>query len=87
MNNAQEKFLQAVKETICILDEHQYDGGEVTIKHFDEYKTTCFSFRCYRCGKYVTYAIRDSDLCYTYPIEMKLEFDNKENTKWPNFIR
>ena len=75
MVNAQEKFLQAVKETICALDEHKYDGGKVTTEHLQEYKTTCFSFRCSRCGKYVTYAIKDSDLCYTYPLEMEFDFN------------
>ena len=75
MYNDKEKFLQSVKETICVLDGHKYDGGEVTTEHIQEYQTTCFSFRCSRCEKYVTYAIKDSDLSYTYPIEMELDFN------------
>ena len=74
MLNTKEKFLQAVKETICALDEHKYDGGEVRTEHFQEYQTTCFSFRCARCEKYVTYAIKDSDLSYTYPLDISFEF-------------
>ena len=75
MCDHKEKFLQAVKETICELDGHKYTGGEVTTEHIQEYQTTCFSFRCSRCEKYVTYAIKDSDLCCTYPIEMEFDFD------------
>ena len=76
MSNSQEKFLQAVKETVCILDGHKYTGGDVTTEHIDEYRTTCFSFKCARCEKYVTYAIKDDDLNHTYPIEMELKFDD-----------
>ena len=75
MYDEKEKYLQAVKETICALDEHKYDGGDVTTEHFQEHKVTCFSFRCSRCGKYVTYAIKDSDLCCTYTIEMEFDFN------------
>jgi len=74
MNDAKENFLQAVKEIICILDGHKYDGGDIREDHLDEYKTTCFTFKCTRCGKYVTYAVKDSILSYTYPIEMELKF-------------
>ena len=76
MNDAKENFLQAVKETICILDGHKYDGGDVRTEHIDEYETTCFIFKCARCGYYVACAIKDNDLCYTYPIEMELKFDD-----------
>ena len=75
MNNAQEKFLQAIKETICALDGHKYDGGDVKTEHIQEYQTTCFIFKCARCGNYVACAIKDSDLSYTYPIEMEFKFN------------
>lgn len=76
MLSSGEKFLQAVKETICALDEHQCDGRDVNVEHIDECAATCFSFKCTRCDKYVTYAIKDEDLNYTYPIEMELKFDD-----------
>ena len=77
MSGSQEKFLQAVKETICELDGHKYAGGDVKTEHIPEYETTCFIFKCARCEKYVTYAINDRDLCHTYPIEMEFEFDTR----------
>lgn len=70
-----EKFLQTLKETICELDGHKYDGGEVKTEHLEEYHTTCFTFKCARCSKYATYAIKDSDLSYTYPIEIEFDFN------------
>lgn len=72
---SKEQFLQAVKETICALDGHEYAGGEVTTEHFAEYRATCFSFMCSRCEKYVTYAIKDSDLYCAYPIETEFDFN------------
>ena len=75
MDTSKEKFLQAVKETICVLDGHKYDGGDIREDHLDEYETTCFTSRCTRCGKYITYAIKDEDLNYIYPIEMGFKFD------------
>ena len=78
MSTSKEKFLQSVKETICILDEHQYDGGDVKTEHIDECAVTCFTFKCARCGKYVTYAAKDSVLSYTYPIEMELNFNERK---------
>jgi hypothetical protein len=77
MIDYKEKLLLAIKETICTLNGHEYGGGDVREDHLSEYKTTCFTFKCARCGKYVTYAIKDSDLYYTYPIEMELKLDGK----------
>lgn len=71
-----EKFLQAVKDTICELDGHKYDGGDINTEHIQEYETTCFIFKCARCEKYVAYAIKDSDLCCTYPIEIGFDFSD-----------
>ena len=76
---SKEKFLQAVKETICVLDGHKYDGGDIREDHLDELTTTCFTFKCSRCNKYVTYAIKDSDLSHTYPLEMELDFNGRKN--------
>ena len=70
-----EKLIQAIKETICELDGHKYDGGEIKTENIQECGATCFIFKCARCEKYVAYAIKDSDLSYTYPVEMKLDFD------------
>ena len=78
MDVAKEKFLQAVKETICELDGHEYTGGDVKIEHLEEYETTCFIFKCSRCGNYVACAIKDSDLVYTYPIEMEFDFSERK---------
>ena len=75
MVDTKEKFLQSVKETICVLNGHKYDGGDVKTEHIQEYQTTCFIFKCARCGNYVACAIKDSDLCYTYPVEMELMFN------------
>jgi hypothetical protein len=75
MSTSKENFLQTVKETICILDAHQYDGRDIKTEHIDECAVTCFTFKCTRCGKYVTYAIKDSVLNCTYPMEMELKFD------------
>lgn len=76
MSNAGEKFIQAVKETMCMLDGHKYDGGDIKTEHIDECKATCFIFKCARCDKYVACAIKDSDLNYTYPIEMAFKFND-----------
>ena len=75
MFDSKEKFLQTIKETICELDGHKYDGSGVKTEHIQEYETTCFIFKCARCEKYVACAIKDSDLCYTYPVEMEFEFN------------
>ena len=75
MSGSKEKFLQAVKDTICELDGHKYAGGEVKMEHIQEYETTCFIFKCARCEKYVTYAIKDRDLRCTYPIELEFKFE------------
>ena len=75
MNNTKEKFLHAVKETICVLDGHKYNGGDIQTEHLDEYATTCYIFKCARCGKYVACAIKDSDLNYVYPIEVDFKFN------------
>ena len=58
MDTAKEKFIQDVKRTICELDGHQYSGGEVRTEHLQEYETTCFIFKCGRCGDYVACAIK-----------------------------
>ena len=71
MDNTKEKFLQSVKETICALDGHKYDGGDVKTEHISEYKTTCFIFKCARCRNYVACAVKDN---YVYPIEMDFKF-------------
>lgn len=71
MENNKEKFLQAVKESICMLDGHEYDGGDIKTEHIDEYETTCFIFKCARCQQYVACAIKDNDLNYTYKLEME----------------
>lgn len=75
MFESQEIFIQAVKETICALDGHKYDCGDVKTEHLQEYETICYIFKCARCGRYVACAIKDSDLSYTYPVEMEFKFD------------
>ena len=75
MISDKEKFLQTLKETICALDGHQYVGGEVRTEHLQEYETTCFIFKCGRCGYYVACAIKDSALNYTYPLEIEFDFN------------
>lgn len=59
-----------------ILNQAKVDVSIFVDYVMEEYETTCFIFKCARCKKYVTYAIKDSDLCYTYPIEMELKFDD-----------
>lgn len=88
MNDAKENFLQAVKETICILDGHKYKGGDIKEIHIDEYETTCFTFKCARCEKHVACAVKDSDLSYTYPLETEFDFnERKEDEMLPMFTR
>ena len=62
-----------------MLDGHKYDGGDIREDRLDEYKTTCFTFKCARCEQYATYAIKDSDLSYIYPLETEFKFDERKD--------
>ena len=79
MVDAKDKFLQSIKRSICALDGHQYAGGDVKTEHLQEYETTCFIFKCGRCGGYVTCAIKDSTLNYVYPVEMEFDFNGRKD--------
>lgn len=78
MNYTEEKLLQTTKESICILKGHEHDIGSFKTEYLQECETHVFTSQCTRCGKYITYAIKDSDLNYEYPIEKGFEFNERK---------
>lgn len=67
------KVLQAIRQAVCACKGHTYDFRNVDEMHFEEKETTVFVVRCTRCRCYTGFAVKDSALRVTYPLELNIK--------------